>query len=312
MFRDLSERHELLTDLFQVPKKQEDWEQYRLSKEQVEFFHENGFVGGIRVLPEESCDRLIAELNELMDSKHPGNSLFHEFHSNESADKSKTLFHALGAWRIGQYFHDLLWHPAVAMAAAQLLGGPVRFWHDQLFCKPAKHGGVVAWHQDYSYWTRTQPLAHITCWVALDASDAENGGIHYVPGSHRWDLLPITGLAGDMNAIRTVLTPEQLKAFDKRTPIPMKKGECTFHHALTVHGSYENRSETRPRRGTVVNAFRDGVFSSADEPLLAGVPILPTGQKMEGQFFPLLFDETRYRAMVGEPTALPKQAAHAI
>jgi len=32
-----------------------------------------------------------------------------------------------------------------------------------LFCKPARHGGVVAWHQDYSYWTRTKPMAHLTC-----------------------------------------------------------------------------------------------------------------------------------------------------
>ena len=23
----------------------------------------------------------------------------------------------------------------------------VRFWHDQLFCKPSKYGGNVAWHQ---------------------------------------------------------------------------------------------------------------------------------------------------------------------
>jgi hypothetical protein len=28
----------------------------------------------------------------------------------------------------------------------------VRFFHDQLFCKPPHHGGVVAWHQDYSVW----------------------------------------------------------------------------------------------------------------------------------------------------------------
>ena len=55
-------------------------------------------------------------------------------------------------------------------AASQLLGGAVRFWHDQLFCKPAKHGGVVAWHQDYSYWTRTKPMAHLTCWIGLDDS----------------------------------------------------------------------------------------------------------------------------------------------
>jgi len=52
---------------------------------------------------------------------------------------------------------------------------------------------------------------------------------------------------------------------------------------------YENRSD-RPRRATLVNAFRDGVCSASDEPLLAGVPVIPKGQKLEGRFFPLLFD----------------------
>ena len=97
-----------------------------------------------------------------------GHELFYEYHSNESLDPAKVLFHALGAWRIKPGFHDILWHPAFVVAASQLLGGAVRFWHDQLFCKPAHHGGVVAWHQDYSYWTRTQPLAHLTCWIGLD------------------------------------------------------------------------------------------------------------------------------------------------
>ena len=64
------------------------------------------------------------------------------------------------------------------MPASQLLGGPVRFWHDQLFCKPAHHGGVVAWHQDYSYWTRTEPMSHLTCWIALDDSDRDNGCLY--------------------------------------------------------------------------------------------------------------------------------------
>jgi hypothetical protein len=39
-----------------------------------------------------------------------------------------------------------------------------------------------------------------------------------------------------------------------------------------------------------VNAFRDGVCSGSDEPLLAGVPPVPKGEPMGGQFFPLLFD----------------------
>jgi ectoine hydroxylase-related dioxygenase (phytanoyl-CoA dioxygenase family) len=199
------------------------------------------------------------------------------------------LFHALGAWRIAPGFHDVLWNPAFAMAASQLLGGPVRFWHDQLFYKPARHGGVVAWHQDYSYWTRTEPMAHLSCWIGLDDSTRENGCVHYVPGSHRWDLLPITGLAGDMDAIQTVLTDEQRAAF-RPVAIELKAGECSFHHPLMIHGSYHNNTD-HPRRATVINVFRDGVRSASNEPLLEGVPPIPKGDRMAGQFFPLLFRE---------------------
>lgn len=34
--------------------------------------------------------------------------------------------------------------------------------------------------------------------------------------------------------------------------------------------------------------MKDGVRSASDEPLLAGVPVIPSGKKVEGRFFPLL------------------------
>src|SRR2546423_1637922 len=207
----------------------------------------------------------------------------------ESAVPSRVLSIALGAWRITRGFHDVLWQPGFMVPASQLLDGPVRFWHDQLFCKPAHHGGVVAWHQDYSYWMRTKPMAHLTCWIGLDDSTRAGGCVHYVPGSHRWPLLPRTGLADDMEAIYSVLTEEQKAAF-KPVAIELKQGECSFHHPLMIHGSYANRTD-RPRRATVVNLMRDGVVSATDEPLLAGVPPIPTGQKIAGQFFPLLLND---------------------
>src|SRR5215471_11154560 len=234
MSHDLSEYHRTLTNLFDKPSSQADWQQYRLTKDQIEFFHDHGYLAGIRVLDEIQVESLRAELLELMRPDHPGHDLFYEFHSNESADPATVLFHALGAWRIGPGFHDLLWNPAFLMPAAQLLGGEVRFWHDQLFCKPAHHGGVVAWHQDYSYWTRTEPMAHLSCWIGLDNSSPENGCVHYVPGSHRWNLLPITGLAGDMKAIQSVLSNEQKSQF-KPVPIELNPGEASFHHPLMVH-----------------------------------------------------------------------------
>ena len=228
------------------------------------------------------------ELNVLTNPLHPGRQLFYEYHANESANPSRILFHALGAWRVTPGFHDLLWNPAFLVPAAQLLGGAVRFWHDQIFYKPANHGGVVAWHQDYSYWTRTKPMVHLSCWIGLDDSTCENGCVHYVPGSHRWPLLPVTGLANDMNTVQTVLNEEQKKQF-KPVAIELQKGEASFHHPLMVHGSYENSTDW-PRRAAVINVFRDGVLSASDQPPLEGVPAISMGNKMEGQFFPLLFD----------------------
>lgn len=291
MVADLAPRHELVSDLFELPQRRDAWRGFQLSAEQVAFFHEQGYVSGIRVLDEAQCDRLCEELEALVDPAHPGHELFYEFHSNESSTPDTVLLHALGAWRIAPGFHDLLWHPAITVPAAQLLEGPARFWHDQLFCKPARDGGVVAWHQDYSYWTRTRPLAHLTCWIGLDRATRDNGCLEYVPGSHRWNLLPITGLAGDMHAIRRVIGPEQTAALENPVSVELERGCATFHHPLMVHGSRENRTDA-PRRATVVNFLRDGVASDSDDPPLRGVPPIPRGEPMRGTFFPLLFDPT--------------------
>lgn len=291
MVVDLSSRHEPVGSFVQLPDSREDWRKYRLTPEQVEFFHKFGYLKGIRILSDQQVDVLRAELQGLFDPHHPGNNLFHEYHTNESADPTRVLFHALGAWRITPGFHDLMWHPAFTVPAAQLLEGPVRFWHDQLFCKPARHGGVVAWHQDYSYWTRTKPMTHLTCWIGLDDATRENGCLHYVPGSHRWELLPVTGLAGDMDAIQSVLSPEQRAQF-RPVAIELKAGEAAFHHPLMVHGSFANSTD-RQRRATVLNVFRDGVVSNTDQPLLKGVPVVPSGARVQGQFFPFLFDPAR-------------------
>lgn len=289
MVADLSERHELVSDLFSLPTEAEAWRRFRLTPDQVAFYEEQGYVAGVRVLSEAQCDRLCDELEALVDPAHPGHELFYEFHSNESSTPDTVLLHALGAWRIAPGFHDLLWHPAITVAASQLLGGAPRFWHDQLFCKPARDGGVVAWHQDFSYWTRTKPMAHLTCWLGLDRSTRDNGCLEYVPGSHRWSLLPITGLAGNMEAIRKTLTAEQVAALENPVRIEMERGCAAFHHPLMVHGSRENRTE-HPRRATVVNFFRDGVRSDSDRPLLRGVPSIPPGEVMSGKFFPLLLE----------------------
>jgi ectoine hydroxylase-related dioxygenase (phytanoyl-CoA dioxygenase family) len=278
----------LISNLFKWPEKKSDWEQFLLSKEQVEFFNNNGYLAGIKMLDEDQIEKLRNQLSELADVNHPGHHLFYEFHSNESSDPGTILFHALGAWRIANGFHDVLWNPRFLVAASQLLGNkPVRFWHDQLFWKPPKKGGVVAWHQDYSYWTRTKPIAHLTCWCGLDDSTKENGCLQYIAGSHRWGLLPKPVIAGELQGIKDFLTDEQKKQFENPRFAEVKAGEAIFHHSLTLHGSGENKSD-KPRRAFVINVFEDGVRSDSDDVLLDGVPPVKKGEKMEGSVFPAI------------------------
>jgi hypothetical protein len=39
----------------------------------------------------------------------------------------------------------------------------------------------------------------------------------------------------------------------------------------------------------VINVFKDGVISNTNDVLLSGVPPVAKGSKMEGDFFPLLY-----------------------
>jgi len=290
MERDLSLHHTLIGDMFPKLDAKEIWDKYKLSEEQVSYYNEFGYLSNIKILEDEQIEQLRNELSAIMKPTHSKNDLFYEFHTNESDNPNSVLFHSLGHWRITEGFHDVLWNPRFVVAASQLLGTKaVRFWHDQLFCKPAHHGGVVAWHQDYSYWTRTTPMQHLTCWIGLDDSTVENGCLNYIPKSHKWELLDKINLAGNMDDLKKLLSPTQQAEYDKKVVVEMPKGYGTFHHPLMVHGSYENKSAI-PRRGFVLNVFADGTLSDSNDELLKGVPVIKKGEKMAGQFFPLLYD----------------------
>ena len=65
--KDLSEIHHAITGMFPLPKAKTDWEQYRLSQEQVEFFDANGYLAGIKMLNEDQLEALREEVSDLAD-----------------------------------------------------------------------------------------------------------------------------------------------------------------------------------------------------------------------------------------------------
>jgi TonB-linked SusC/RagA family outer membrane protein len=56
-----------MSDIFKEPVNKEEWEQYRLSDEQVRFFHENGYMNDIKMLEEWQVDQLNEELAAIAD-----------------------------------------------------------------------------------------------------------------------------------------------------------------------------------------------------------------------------------------------------
>ena len=274
-----------ITKLFPSP----EWKaEYELSPDQVKYYHQNGYVKGGRILNDAQLEALREGLDRMFTGKSPRMADLYEIDEDWRNDPKKNIYHILGAWLVEEAFHDILWHPTVTVKVGQLLDTrKVRFWHDQVFFKPPRHPGIVTWHQDYSYWIRAYPARHTTCNIVLDDVNLENGCLHYVPKSHTWGLLPKLGLAKDMDAVKDHLNPEQLEAF-KPEPMILKAGECTFHDSHTMHGSYGNNSD-HPRRAVVINFMHPETrCDDGNNPLMYGVPVVPKGEIIQGDYFPIL------------------------
>lgn len=285
MERDLHKRHGPLTDTF---PRLDDPTPWRLTEEQVAAFEQDGLVSGIKVFDDaqvaalrDRLERLRTHVGELTDD-------LYEVEAAWTEKPDSVVFHFLGAWMVDELFHDLVWHPAITVPSAQLLGvDHLRFWHDQVFYKPPRHPGVVPWHQDYSYWTRTGPPRHITVNVVLDDTDLENGCLHFVPGSHRWPLLPKVSFDAPMDALLADV-PGELRDDFRPVPVPLRAGEASIHHSHTIHGSFANQSDG-PRRAVVVNTMAaDTRVTDTSGPLLKGVPMEPEGTVVAGDHFPIL------------------------
>ncbi len=261
----------------------------RLSDEQVERFERDGFVGPVPVLDAACLAGLRAAVDACRRDLDRLEPRLYEVERAHRAAPDAVVCHFLGGWLVDPWLHDLVFAPRLAVPCAQLLGRrALRLWHDQVFFKPPRHRGAVPWHQDYSYWTRTEPAAHITANVMLDDADEDSGCLEFVPGSHRWGLLPPVSFDAPRDAVKAHLDPAQRAAF-RPVAVPVPAGMATLHHSHTLHGSAGNRSD-RPRRALVVNYMATDTRCASDEPLLRGVPRVERGAVVEGAHFPIVLD----------------------
>lgn len=140
-------------------------------------------------------------------------------------------------------FLDFAHDPAILDMVESVMGPDIILWGCHMFCKPAGDGKEVPWHQDGQYWP-IRPLATCSVWVALDASDDENGALRYIPGTHDGSLYSHHSDLGNHLALNQVLDSGQVDQAQARTVV-LEPGQMSLHDVYLVHGSAPNRS---PRR----------------------------------------------------------------
>ena len=254
-------------------------------------FVRDGFAGPIDVLTADEVAVVRAAVAEVVADLERHRPRLYEVEQAYTDRPGEVVCHFLGGFRVHAALRDLVFRRAITEPCAQLLRvDQLRFWHDQVFAKPPHHPGVVPWHQDYAYWTRTTPACHITCNLLLDDADEQNGCLQFLPGSHRGGLLQKLPFDAPLEAIRAHL-PASVPWLP--VAVPVRAGQATIHHSHVLHGSGANHSD-RWRRAVVLNYMGPRVrVADGSAPLLRGVPRLPTGALVEGPDFPIVFERAR-------------------
>lgn len=135
--------------------------------------------------------------------------------------------------------------------ACQLMGyRGARIWQDNCIWKPPATKSL-GMHQDGAFADCLVPSEMVTCWIALDDTQAGAGTIEYARGSHLWPPAPKN--RGEFHAPADWLAPARAAMpagaeLDlELAPVVVKAGGCSFHHPFTFHGSGPNTATIHRR-----------------------------------------------------------------
>ncbi len=280
MVADLSLQHTLVCNLFVRPTTQVEWNQYRLSDEQVAFYHEHGYLCGVKMFDDRQIEQLRSELNSLFDKQHRAIISFTNTTPTNRPLPTRCCFmrSARGGSRPGFTIFSGIRRSWCRVAVARRRGA-VLARSTVLQATSSRRSRRLA--PGLFVLDTYQADGHLTCWIGLDDSTVDNGCLQYVPGSHRWPLLPITAWQAVWTRFVKCFRPSRSHSSINAYQSKCRAGHGSFHHPLMVHGSYENRTD-RPRRAVVINVFRDGTLSDSNDVLLAVCRRLRKGNACRG------------------------------
>jgi phytanoyl-CoA hydroxylase len=219
-----------------------------LTRDQIEFYTEHGYVRVPQVFTPEEIEELSDELDRLVHDWAKTDMGWtgpwrKEYMNEETEKKSKlTAMHDL-------QFYSAAWMRSVtgcklAEAMTDLLGPNVELHHSTLHIKPPESGHPFPMHQDSPFYEHENG-AFVDVLVHLDDTNAANGEIRFLDGSHkRGKLEHITQTADGPCSPHL---PTDRYRLEDTVPVPAKRGDIVCFSIYTVHGSYLNTTD-KPRR----------------------------------------------------------------
>ena len=208
-----------------------DHPKYELSKNQYDFYHDNGYVVIDGLFSDAECDRV-----------------YELFCSHADSDFSAII----NLDREVEELHLVMKMPKVVSIVEGLLDSEAYGLMTQmLFKQVGSSYANQAWviHQDNAY-HQNQNGATLTINISCKDSDVETGTLYVYPGTHKEGILPFQPKKsfreekGDQPGNPLILPDKYL---DKKTNVIMKKGDMLILHGNCVHGSYPNTSTTKSR-----------------------------------------------------------------
>lgn len=270
-----------------------------ITEDDIQFYEENGYWIGPRIFNDDELEQIRQHHAAVVAGDYQTGRTPHS-RSIAPGDPIDNIVKIDNAHWSDSVLAKVVLNPVVGKMATRLSRSTgTRLWHDQLLHKPPvtpdKQAGAVGWHQDYHYWQCAEPANMLTAWVALVDVTRENGCMEFVPGSHRWGLLPESDFfEQNLDALQQRIEEASGREF-KTVSCELPAGAVSFHHCLTIHGSRPNMSDS-PRLSMVLHLQPDGTRYKQGTPaephnsvrLLGG----EDGDPFAGPYFPLLYSDS--------------------
>jgi hypothetical protein len=207
----------------------------KLTTDQIQFYHENGFLITKALFDPEEIELLkkTAKADKVLDDHSFGKA------DGEGGNIRLSLWNHPGD---GIYGHFARCRRVVDNIEL-LLEDEAYHYHSKMILKDPKVGGAWAWHQDYGYWYENGVLFPdlASVMIAVDKATKENGCLQVIRKSHKLGRLE-HGLTGEQAGANLERVSECLKVLDL-IYVELEPGDAVFFHANTLHRSDQNKSE---------------------------------------------------------------------